>query len=237
MSQPTYTDVRLKYCDQASYDATSSVVAYNCYRANGIYDPDVTGTGHQPQGYDQWSALYQCWVCPWVDVNFTITPGSVATQGVIFGITWQSTPTIVSTDVNVLRELTAGRTAMFVPSSGRPVTIRHRIDNAQLSALSQQAYIEQGANGFGGCTSTSPARGSYLFTWVGTTLSTNEPVAVNVNVSLTYGVRFFSPIPQTASLEHEAALIQKEPVRARSSHPSSNPDERKKCLCGTPGCQ
>jgi hypothetical protein len=130
----------------------------------------------------------------------TVTPGSTATQGVVFGFLWQTTPTIVSTDVNVLRESKLGRTGYFVPNSGRPVKLHCRVDNARMFALSQLDYIEQGSNGFGGCTGTNPSRGSYLMTWVGTTLGSNEPAAVNVSVSLTYGVRFMSPIPQTASL-------------------------------------
>jgi len=189
------------YCDQASYDATVSTVAYNCYRANSVFDPDLTGAGHQPMGYDQYSALYHCWVVPAVHLECTITPGSAATQGVVYGAFWQDQPTIVSTDVNVLRELRKGPVEFFVPGNGTPKTLRVSFDNYRYYSLSQMAYIEQGANGFGGCVDVNPARGSYLFVWVGTTLSTNEPTAVNVNVRLTYSTRFFAPITNTASLK------------------------------------
>jgi hypothetical protein len=221
-------DCKLTYADHASYDPTATVVAYNTYRANGLYDPDYTSTGHQPLGYDQWSALYFCWVVPYVDVEMTLTPGSTDTQGVCYGFLWQSTPTIVSTDVNVLRECSFGKTAFFVPDSGRPLTLKARVPNWRMFALDELDYIEQGPNGFGGCTAQDPARGSYLFTWVGTTINSSDPVSVNVNIKLTYGARFTSPIPQTASLFREGRIIEKPPVRAIKQEPLSEKAAEKK---------
>lgn len=37
----------------------AGVTATHIYAANGIYDPDVTGTGHQPIGYDQLMLAYE----------------------------------------------------------------------------------------------------------------------------------------------------------------------------------
>lgn len=50
--------VRLKY-DDVFIGTLATVTAQNqIMRLNSIFDPDLTGTGHQPYGYDQLSALY-----------------------------------------------------------------------------------------------------------------------------------------------------------------------------------
>lgn len=48
---------KLKYTGNFSMTNTAGSGFY-VYRMNGLYDPDFTGSGHQPLGYDQWSAFY-----------------------------------------------------------------------------------------------------------------------------------------------------------------------------------
>jgi hypothetical protein len=50
----------MRYSTQVQLDPTTSVSVYQ-FRLNSLHDPDFTGTGHQPMGYDQFSALYQQW--------------------------------------------------------------------------------------------------------------------------------------------------------------------------------
>lgn len=50
---------KLKYVSQTSLNPTASFAAHHFFSANNIYDPDFTGTGHQPLGYDQYAALYE----------------------------------------------------------------------------------------------------------------------------------------------------------------------------------
>lgn len=47
----------LQYVDTKTI-APASGAAHHVFRLNSIFDPDVTGVGHQPAYHDQWSALY-----------------------------------------------------------------------------------------------------------------------------------------------------------------------------------
>lgn len=55
--------VRLRYAETVSMDpiSTSTATYYN-FRANSCFDPNETGTGHQPRGWDQWTQFYNHYV-------------------------------------------------------------------------------------------------------------------------------------------------------------------------------
>lgn len=56
---PNRMIVKMRYSDQNTLDATSTVASTYTYALNGLYDPDISGSGHQPMGFDQFASLYQ----------------------------------------------------------------------------------------------------------------------------------------------------------------------------------
>lgn len=52
------TRKRLQYFDTVLFTGAASAVSSYVVSANGAYDPDVTGTGHQPMGFDQMMVFY-----------------------------------------------------------------------------------------------------------------------------------------------------------------------------------
>lgn len=53
--------VTLKYCTIVPLDLSLGF-AYHVFRANDLYDPDYTATGHQPFGRDKYTAEYKKYV-------------------------------------------------------------------------------------------------------------------------------------------------------------------------------
>lgn len=51
-----------RYCEQIGLTSASGVPAYYKFSCNGLYDPNVTATGHQPMYFDQFSGLYYHYV-------------------------------------------------------------------------------------------------------------------------------------------------------------------------------
>lgn len=61
--------VRLPYCTNATATSTTGSIANYTFRANDLYDPDFTSTGHQPLGFDQ--------VCPTMYNHFTVVSSRI----------------------------------------------------------------------------------------------------------------------------------------------------------------
>jgi len=55
---PKQVTVTHKYTDIVTLVSSSGAVAQYLWSANGMYDPDITSTGHQPMLFDQFSAVY-----------------------------------------------------------------------------------------------------------------------------------------------------------------------------------
>jgi hypothetical protein len=56
---PETFSIWLPYCQAIGNAATSVVIVGNTFRMNSIFDPDLTGVGHQPMGRDLWSGVFR----------------------------------------------------------------------------------------------------------------------------------------------------------------------------------
>jgi hypothetical protein len=59
---PQMLHAKLKYTDFATLSGTSGIVGKQVTLASSLYDPDYTGAGHQPRGFDQLMPLYDHFV-------------------------------------------------------------------------------------------------------------------------------------------------------------------------------
>lgn len=101
--------VNHRYVDRVTLAPTLGAQAIHRFRANGMYDPDQTSTGHQPMFFDQMTALYDHFVviASKIQVNFVLNE---CTSGVICTLTLDDdTSTYTSNKPEAMVE--GGRTA------------------------------------------------------------------------------------------------------------------------------
>lgn len=93
----------LKYHQGLVFQSVSGSVSKNAFRANGMFDPDETGTGHQPMGFDQLAGIYARYkvVSSRIKVTFSPVSETAATSDWVCGVIGQSGTTIdAGVDVN-----------------------------------------------------------------------------------------------------------------------------------------
>jgi hypothetical protein len=157
--------VRLKYRDELFPTTTSGSVYHYVYRGNNIYDPDLTGTGHQPMGFDQWAALYS---------QFQVISSSCKLQGTDTSSTSAPStlvvslcPTISSTDIASYQPTTVGE----LPYAKQKIFFNHQSNQADnvlyqtirtAKCLGSPGANIIGAVDYSGLSSgTAPTRGYY----------------------------------------------------------------------------
>jgi len=74
----------LKYVDTININSSVAAAGNSCIACNSIYDPDLTGGGHQPYGHDTYSAIYNQYTV--LKSFIKITPSSVANNHQTYGL-------------------------------------------------------------------------------------------------------------------------------------------------------
>lgn len=55
---PNKQKVTMRYAQKVRLTSTATATQVYIFSANGAYDPDISGTGHQPRGFDQYMTMY-----------------------------------------------------------------------------------------------------------------------------------------------------------------------------------
>lgn len=194
---PKRIAVKLRYTDIFTFDGTT-VAARNTFRANSLFDPDYTGTGHQPYYFDQWATMYNNYTVTGchVRVQFVATTASPPTDGSITNsmcaVRWLLDPTADnSLDTSQIGE----RPDCIVKAlshQGPPVVIEMYRAVANTFGVTPVQVLTDAQ--FTGSVGANPATSNYIaVTCQGSTQGITSN-ACNIYVTLTYYAQLFTLI-------------------------------------------
>ena len=69
---------KFRYCDSISLNAGIGTIASHLFKCNGLFDPDSTGVGHQPLGFDEASNYYNHYVVLGSKITVAFSAGSLS---------------------------------------------------------------------------------------------------------------------------------------------------------------
>lgn len=155
---PASQMVKLRYVQEISLDpGVSGSVASYVFRGNSLFDPDYTGTGHQPMLFDQYSAVYSTYQVLGAKITMSHIPNTANNTNNYFGICKGTSPNAISTFSDTASLLESklvgsnykmtGLTTQAMAGNGYPITVTKNLsckrhfgvnnvrDNSALQAL------------------------------------------------------------------------------------------------------
>ena len=113
---PEKIQIKHRYVENIGFNAAAGALSVQQFRANGMYDPNVTGTGHQPLYFDQLSAIYDHFTVLKSYIKVTASTSSTTPQ--IVNIFLNDDSTITPASVESRMEQSSGKSMLISQGSG-----------------------------------------------------------------------------------------------------------------------
>ncbi len=184
---------KMTYCTRIVLSGTTGGItaAGHSFRLNGLYDPDLTLTGHQPYGFDQISPLYGRYAVYGASVTLTVYNNinpDAALCWRIYGS--QDTYNFAGRLYEDFVEMPqSGAIVCSIASGGENATTVNLgyIDLAEIDGLSKSSMLEEPA--YTSSTTANPTLGVQLMLGVVDLVGTNSP-QIKCIVSIVYHTRW-----------------------------------------------
>jgi hypothetical protein len=190
---PPRLKVPMRYGDliTVTNSGTVGTITNYVFRLNSVYDPDLTGTGHQPYGFDELMSLYTSFTV--MSCSYTITATeSVAKSGVSYVAAFPAAAitTNPSSLIGSILEQPFVRYTTVAGVTNPSPKISGRVDLPKFYGYSRSEY--RSLSLFWGSDSTNPGTDLNLFCCTAPA-TTSETGTVHLLVRLSYSVEFHRP--------------------------------------------
>lgn len=183
----------LIYSEQINLNPGVTGIAQYVFASNGLYDPDITGAGHQPAGFDQLMGLWNEYVVVASEIKVSFTNASTDAVGVTCGISHVDSAT-TSGDFRVYIE--NGQTVWGKIATRAGMDKITLTNNVNIRDISTQDIFND--DNFSGTSAKNPNDTHYWHIWVYADQGTDIG-SVYATVEITYDSYFRDPSLQALS--------------------------------------
>jgi hypothetical protein len=180
----------MKYCAGGNLSGSAPEV-WN-FRCNGAFDPDQTATGHQPYGWDQWTAFYTEYVVSGARLKAVFTQGSSSgSEPTVVGVTVSSVVTNPA-DIDLACERPATQWQLLATdwdNSASQQTVYADFDAHRTFGV---VNVRDNTDRFGAPVTATPAEQAYFQLFVGA-FNGSGTHDVSFRVEIEYDIIFSLP--------------------------------------------
>lgn len=189
---PTAFKTKFLYAEQVVVDPGAGTVAEHVFSANGLFDPNTTGVGHQPRGFDQFlGIMYDHYTVIGCRLTCSFSNSGSATPVMVFLKLTDNTTTSVN-PIDFLESSYCKRTTC-AGNGGSPTTMAINVSPAKF--LGRKAMD----NDLRGSVSTNPSEMCYIHIGACAVDGITDPSGIGCTVQIEYIVLLTEPKLLTSS--------------------------------------
>lgn len=192
---PATMGVRLKYFDQIRLDPSPTIPSVHTFRANSLFDPDFTSTGHQPMGFDQYMQLYSRYTVVGSKITITASPSDDTSLNstAIVGV-YMSSDSGFPVPISTLIESEKSRYKVIqLSENALPISTKYSVKKQQGIKNIMDNYE------LSGTVIANPVIQDYFHVFAAGINSLQDPSRISVQVHISYFVVFSDPLPLIGS--------------------------------------
>lgn len=175
--------VKMIYCDLIGIDPPVGQSASYVFSANGLYDPNISGGGHQAMGFDQLAALYGEYVVVGSNISVYFQNSQTTGAGVVYGINLCTSATAVQT----ARYIENGNGVHILSEFNGSGNNTHKLTYA--CDMNKETYSDVLTDeSYAGTASTNPTEQRYYHVWAGPPNYSSDLSSVQCVVTITFDV-------------------------------------------------
>lgn len=194
---PDVAITRLQYNDVITLTGTT---AQYTFRANSMFDPDFTGTGHQPSYFDQYIASYERYRVVACTITVSVINRSFTDPAMVAIFPVTDVPTITS--ISQAAEIPRRKITGILPSyQTLPIKRTIKMSTAEQIGLFSPSTVY--TDDYAALFNANPVVLWYygIYGWC----PTSGGLDVILDVQLSFDCQFFDRAPSTLSLEQQLA--------------------------------
>lgn len=184
--------VKLRYADNFTLNPTTGVIGVHTFCANGLYDPNITGTGHQPMYFDTYSAIYDQYVVLGSKITIHAAPSTAAAgTAVYFGCLLEDDNSSLATKTtNYMMEQKNNRYKTV-----NSVNYSNLGTSTLVKKFSAKKYygvkdVKDNYDDIGSRVTSNPNDAAFFRVWCGPASTTIDPAQYQFNITIDYIVLF-----------------------------------------------
>jgi hypothetical protein len=157
---PASLRVVLTYSFTTSLTSTAGSTATQLFAGNGAFDPDITGVGAQPLGYDQWSSFYLRYrvLASSIEVNLATPDITTNDQGIVRAVVTPSNTSTTFTNLSAAAAQPYAKQRLLNGVSGGVgpfAPIRSSMETDLIMGVTKQSVMSE--ENYGAAVSANPA--------------------------------------------------------------------------------